>query len=305
MIPEIKAFFDKRTQTLSYVVFDPERRDAVVIDPVLDYEPVGSFTFTESVDAVSAFIRQRELRLHHVLETHAHADHLSGSQLLARRFGAKIVIGKRITEVQGTFAHVFDLPAKFATDGSQFDVLLEDGAILRAGSLGITALATPGHTPACLSFLVGDAVFTGDALFIEDYGTGRCDFPRGSADALYDSVQKLYRLPDSTRVFVGHDYQPNGREVRWETTIGASKQRNVQLNEKTTRAEFVSFRQRRDAELAAPKLLFQSVQVNVDAGRLPAPHENGIRYLRLPLNFLKPADALGEPLAVASRGRSG
>jgi glyoxylase-like metal-dependent hydrolase (beta-lactamase superfamily II) len=304
MIPGIEAFFDRRTQTLTYVVFDPETRDAVVIDPVLDYEPVGSFTFAESADAVSAFARQRELRLHYVLETHAHADHLTASQLLARRFDAKIAIGKRITEVQAIFARVFDLPANFATDGSQFDVLLEDGAVLRAGSLCVTALATPGHTPACLSYLIGDAVFTGDALFMDDYGTGRCDFPRGSADALFDSVQKLYRLPEATRVFVGHDYQPNGRDVRWETTIGASKQRNVQLNATTTRAEFVSFRQRRDAQLAAPKLLFQSVQVNVDAGRLPAPHENGVRYLRVPLNFLQPADELGVPSSADNRRRS-
>jgi len=296
MIPEVQAFFDKRTQTLTYVVFDPATRDAVVIDPVLDYEPVGSYTFTESADAVTEFVRQRELRLHYVLETHAHADHLSGSQLLARRFGARVVIGERITEVQAAFKHIFDLPATFATDGSQFDVLFAEGSLLEAGSLSIRALATPGHTPACLSYLIGDAVFTGDALFMHDYGTGRCDFPKGSADALFDSVQKLYRLPEATRVFVGHDYQPNGREVRWESTIGDSKRHNVQLAERTTRTEFVSFRQRRDAELAAPRLLFQSVQVNADAGRLPAPHENGIRYLRVPLNFLRPASDLGEPL---------
>lgn len=301
MSPGVQAFFDKRTQTLTYVVFDPETRDAVVIDPVLDYDPVGSVTFTESVDAVTAFAREKELRLHYVLETHAHADHLSGSQLLARRFGARVVIGKRITLVQATFKQIFDLPATFATDGSQFDVLFEEGDVLLAGSLSIGALATPGHTPACLSYRIGDAVFTGDALFIEDYGTGRCDFPRGSAEALFDSVQKLYRLPESTRVFVGHDYQPNGRDVRWETSIGASKRGNVQLDEKTTRAEFVSFRQRRDAALAAPKLLFQSVQVNVDAGRLPPPHDNGIRYLRLPLNFLRPANELGEPAPKQAR----
>jgi glyoxylase-like metal-dependent hydrolase (beta-lactamase superfamily II) len=301
MIPEVKAFFEERTQTLTYLVFDPATRDAVVIDPVLDYEPVGSFTFTESADEVTAFVRQRELKLHYVLETHAHADHLSGSQLFARRFGARVVIGKRITEVQATFKHIFDLPAAFATDGSQFDVLLDEGDVLRAGSLSIGALATPGHTPACLSYLIGDAVFTGDALFMDDYGTGRCDFPKGSADALFDSVQKLYRLPDATRVFVGHDYQPSGREVRWETTIGRAKRHNVQLNENTTRAEFVGFRQRRDAQLAAPRLLFQSVQVNADAGRLPSPHDNGIRYLRLPLNFLRPANEVGEPLPTSER----
>lgn len=299
MKSEVEAFFDRRTQTVTYVVFDAGSRDAIVIDPVLDYEPVGSFTFTESVDAVSAFVKKRELNLHYVLETHAHADHLSGSQILARRFGARVAIGRRISEVQKTFQRIFELPATFPTDGSQFDVLLDETTTLQAGTLKIGVLATPGHTPACLSYLIGDAVFTGDALFLDDYGTGRCDFPNGSADALFDSVQKLYRLPESTRVFVGHDYQPNGREPRWETSIGKSKRQNVQLNERTTRAEFLSFRQRRDAQLAAPKLLFQSVQVNVDAGHLPAPHENGLRYLRLPLNFLRPADELGQPLPPA------
>jgi glyoxylase-like metal-dependent hydrolase (beta-lactamase superfamily II) len=295
MKPEVKAFFDPRTSTLTYVVWDAATRDAVVIDPVLDYSPVGSYTWTESVDAVSGFVREAGLRVHHVLETHAHADHLSGSQLLRRRFDATIVIGERIREVQQTFQRVFELGLHFATDGSQFDRLVKDGETLRAGSLEVGVIATPGHTPACVTYRIGDAIFTGDVLFMDDYGTGRCDFPNGSAEAMYDSVRKLYELPDDTRVFVGHDYQPGGREVRWQTTIASSKSNNPQLNVRTTREEFVRFRKQRDAKLAAPNLLFQSVQVNVDAGRLPAPHANGIRYLALPLNFLRPADELGAP----------
>lgn len=296
MHPEVKAFFDNRTFTLTFVVWDPETRDAVVIDPVLDYEPVGSYTFTESVDAVSAFVKEQKLRLHWVLETHAHADHLSGSQLLRRRFDAKVVIGERIREVQETFKGLFDLEPAFRTDGSQFDHLVADGETLAAGSLPIEVIETPGHTPACVSYKIGDAVFTGDALFMDDYGTGRTDFPKGSAEALYDSVQKLYALPDSTRVFVGHDYLPNGRPLRWETSIGASKQKNPQLAAETSRDAFVKFRTERDRELAAPKLLFQSVQVNIDAGRLPGAHANGLRYLRVPLNLLRKTDDLGEPL---------
>ena len=297
MKPEVKAFFDPRTSTLTYVVWDVATLDAVVIDPVLDYSPVGSYTWTESVDAVSGFVREAGLRLYHVLETHAHADHLSGSQLMRRRFGATIVIGERIREVQQTFQRVFELGLHFATDGSQFDRLVKDGETLHAGSLEIGVIATPGHTPACVTYRIGDAIFTGDVLFMDDYGTGRCDFPNGSAEAMYDSVRKLYELPDDTRVFVGHDYQPGGRELRWQTTIAASKSNNPQLNARTTREEFVRFRKQRDAKLAAPNLLFQSVQVNVDAGRLPAPHANGIRYLALPLNFLRPADELGVPSA--------
>lgn len=297
MNPEVKAFYDPRTSTVTYVVWDRATKDAVVIDPVLDYTPVGSLTWTESVDAVSDFVREQNLRLHYSLETHAHADHLSGSPLLRRRFEAKIAIGERIREVQQTFRGVFDLGAEFATDGSQFDELLKEGQTLRAGSLEIGVIATPGHTPACVTYRIGDAIFTGDVLFMEDYGTGRCDFPKGSAEAMYDSVRKLYELPDETRVFVGHDYQPGGREPRWQTTIGASKRNNPQLNGATTRDEFVRFRNARDQSLPAPVLLYQSVQVNIDAGRLPAPHSNAIRYFSLPVNHLRPANELGEPLA--------
>lgn len=290
---QIRAFYDPVTHTLSYVVFDPNTRDAVVIDPVLDFDPLKSETRTDSVEAIAAFLKERGLKLHYALETHAHADHLSGSQFLKRRFDARIAIGSRIDEVQHTFQRIFDR-ADLATDGSQFDVLLEDGQVLQAGSLRVEVIATPGHTPACVTYKIGDAVFTGDALFLEDYGTGRCDFPRGSAEALYHSVHdKLYALPDDTRVFVGHDYQPGGRELRWETTIGRSKAENVQLNEATTLEQFVRFRRERDASLDPPVLLYPSVQVNVDAGRLPRPHANGQRYLVLPLNLGEGTDDAG------------
>lgn len=282
----IKTFFDPATYTLTYVVFDPSTKDAVVIDPVLDYDPLGSQTKTDTVEKLAAFLREEKLRLHYVLETHAHADHLTAAQWLKRRFEAQIVIGERIKEVQETFKGVFDLP-ELATDGSQFDRLVAEGDELVAGSLTVRTIATPGHTPACVTYQIGDAIFTGDALFMEDYGTGRCDFPKGSAEALYDSVSKLYQLPDSTRVFVGHDYQPGGREVMWETTIGRSKEANVQLRASTTKETFVSYRKNRDATLAAPRLLFPSVQVNIDAGRLPKPHANGQRYLAIPLNLRK------------------
>ncbi|TAK21131.1 MAG: MBL fold metallo-hydrolase [Myxococcaceae bacterium] len=283
----IETFFDPATFTLTYVVFDPKSRDAVVIDPVLDYDVLSSSTSTTSITRVEEFLNREKLKLHYVLETHAHADHLSGSQYLKSRYGAKVAIGARIVDVQKIFAGVFDL-ANVPTDGSQFDKLLSDGETIEAGALKVDVLATPGHTPACLSFQVGDAVFTGDALFIEDYGTGRCDFPSGSADALYTSVhERLYALPDATRVFVGHDYQPNGRALRFETTIGASKESNIQLRASTSRADFVKQRTSRDATLSAPRLLFQSVQVNIDAGRLPRAHANGKRYLTIPLDMKK------------------
>jgi glyoxylase-like metal-dependent hydrolase (beta-lactamase superfamily II) len=286
---ETRAFFDPATFTLTYVVHDPATGDAVIIDPVLDFDPAAGQIGTDSVERVMEHVHEKKLRVHYVLETHAHADHLSASQRLKRELDAKVAIGARITEVQETFKAIFDLGPDFATDGSQFDRLLLDGETLEAGSLRVGVIATPGHTPACVTYRIGDAVFTGDALFIEDYGTGRCDFPRGSAEQLYRSVHdRLYALPDETRVFVGHDYQPGGRPLRYETTIGASKRQNVQLRSDTSSEAFVAFRRARDVTLATPRLLFPSVQVNVDAGRLPPPHANGRRYLTIPVDLFRP-----------------
>jgi glyoxylase-like metal-dependent hydrolase (beta-lactamase superfamily II) len=291
MTTQIKPFFDERTYTLTYVVFDPETRDAVVIDPVLDYEPVGSKIWTESVDDVLEFLKNQELNVHYVLETHAHADHLSGSQWIKEEHPkARSAIGENITVVQDVFKGVFDLPATFATDGSQFDELLTDGQVVHAGSIPIEVIFTPGHTPACATYKVEDSIFTGDALFMPDVGTGRCDFPAGSSTDLYESVtERLYGLPDDTRVFVGHDYpEGRGREAAWETTIAESKASNVALPAKRDRDDFTAWRDERDSGLAAPRLLFQSVQVNVDAGRLPEPHANEKRYLRIPINVFRP-----------------
>lgn len=289
---KVHALFDPATYTLTYVVYDAATRDAVVIDPVLDYDPSAAATSTASLDALGAFVAEHGLRVHLALETHAHADHVSGGAVLRKRLGARVVIGARITEVQRTFQGVFDLGDALAVDGSQFDRLVKDGERIEAGSLSVGVLETPGHTPACVSYVIGDAVFTGDALFIEDYGTGRCDFPAGSAAALYTSVhERLYGLPDATRVFVGHDYQPGGRALRFETTIGASKAANVQLRGETTREEFVRLRESRDATLAPPRLLLPSVQLNVNGGRLPPARANGRRYLTVPLNlFRAPTD---------------
>ncbi len=281
----IKPFFDPDTFTVTFVAWDPATRDAVVIDPVLDLERLTWRIHNRSVDAVSEFAREHSLRVRWVLDTHAHADHLSGAAALKDRFGAPTAIGSLITKVQATFAGAYNLK-DFPTDGRQWDQLLDDGHVLDAGSLKIEAIHTPGHTPACVSYRIGDAVFTGDTLFMPDYGTGRCDFPMGSANALYDSVQRLYKLPDATRVFVGHDYMPDGREVAWETTIGASKTANIQLTKDTTREEFVTFRNARDKTLAPPALILQSLQVNINAGALPEPEDNGRRYLRIPLGLL-------------------
>ena len=287
MKQNIKTFYDPATFTLTYVVYDEDSRDAVVIDPVLDYNPIGSAVSDESFQKVVDFVAENDLKLHYVLETHAHADHLSSSQLFRDEYpGIKVAISERITTVQKTFKTVFNLEESFVTDGEQFDYLIKDFEELKAGTLTIKALPTPGHTPACLSFLIGDAVFTGDALFMPDFGTGRCDFPAGDARTLYRCVtDNLYSLPDETRVFVGHDYQPGGREVAWESTIGEEKANNIQLKGNTTEEEFVKFREERDSGLAAPKLIYQSILVNIDAGKLPKQESNNQRYLKIPLNI--------------------
>lgn len=282
----IEPFFDERTSTLTYVVFDEATSDAVIIDAVLDYEPASGKVWTESVERVAAFVEARTLKVHLLLETHAHADHLSGSQWLKSRLGAPVAVSHRITEVQQVFKGVFSWP-EFPADGRQFDRLIEDDELIRAGSLELKAIPTPGHTPACTSYQVGDAVFTGDALFLDDVGVGRCDFPRGDAGTLYDSVKRrLFTLPESTRLFVGHDYPPGGRPWKASTTVGAAKRGNVQLNAATSKEDFVARRTARDRTLSAPRLLYPALQVNIAAGQLPTPESDGRRFLKTPITGL-------------------
>ncbi len=295
--PRVQAFFHPDTWTVTYVVADPATSDAVIIDPVLDYDVLSSQTDTAAADELVRFIRHEGLVPRAILETHAHADHVSAARYLAEVFGTKVAIGRGITTVQKTFSRVFGFEGRVATDGSQFDLLLDDGQNYHFGSIEMQALATPGHTPACMSFLIGDAVFTGDALFMHDYGTGRTDFPAGSAEQLYDSVHRvLYGLADDTRVFVGHDYQPGGREVAWESSIAREKGENVQLSSATTLDDFVTFRTQRDKKLRPPRLIFQSIQINVFGGALPDEEENGMRYLKIPLNMKCRTDVAGKPL---------
>ncbi len=283
---QIKEFFDKNTWTMTYVVWDENTRDAIVIDPVMDYNPASSKTSEQSAKIVVEFLHSKQLKLHFILETHAHADHLSGSQIIKRDFPkATIAIGEKITKVQEIFKDLFDLPYDFKTDGSQFDRLLKDGEEFSAGSIKIKTLFTPGHTPACVSYYIDGNVFVGDALFMPDYGTGRCDFPAGSATELYHSVHdRLYNLPENTKVYTGHDYLPNGRPLKFMATIAEEKNENIQLKAQTALDEFVRFRTERDRTLDAPKLLLPSVQVNIDAGHLPEPGKNGKRYLRIPIS---------------------
>jgi len=284
--PEVKGFFDPATWTITYVVYDNDSGDAVIIDPVLDIDPLSWRIGTESVDTVDQFVREKSLKVKWILDTHAHADHLTGMEVLKERFGAPTAIGSPIKAVQEVFAGAYNFK-DFPADGRQWDQLLDDGHQLDAGALTVEALHTPGHTPACVTYKIGDTLFTGDALFMPDYGTGRCDFPKGSAEQLYDSITgTIYSQPESTRVFVGHDYMPNGRELAFETTVGESKEKNKQLRANTTREEFVKFRTDRDATLREPKLILQSLQVNIAAGQLPQQEDNGVSYLKIPLNFL-------------------
>lgn len=283
---QVKEFFDKDTYTLTYVVYSEQSKDAIIIDPVLNYDAGGSITYEQSIDLVTDFCKEHQLKVHLLMETHAHADHLSGAHRLKEVHfpEARIVIGSAIVEVQKIFKDIFHLSDAFKPDGSQFDQLVGDNDQLKAGSIDIRVMTTPGHTPACVSYVIGDCVFTGDAIFMPDYGTGRCDFPAGSAKDLYNSIsQKLYKLADDIRVFVGHDYQPGGRPLRWESTIGEQKASNKQLRGETTEEEFVKFRTDRDSTLSAPRLLYQSIQINIAAGQLPDEDALGQTYLKIPL----------------------
>lgn len=282
---KIKEFFDKDTYTLTYVVRPDESDECIVIDPVLDFDPASGKISETSVNEVLAYLDKENLSPVMCLETHAHADHLSGSQILKRHYpNMAVAISERITAVQEVFAKAFNIAVP--TDGRPFDYLFKDNETKQVAGLKVKDIPTPGHTPACSSFLIEDALFTGDALFMPDYGVGRCDFPAGSAEDLYDSVTKnIYTLPEDTRVFTGHDYQPGGRELKFESTIKEQKQDNIFLNAKTTKSEFVEKRKSRDKTLAAPRLLLPSIQVNILAGNLPEPDDNGTRYLRLPLKI--------------------
>ena len=281
---QVQHFFDKETYTFSYIIFDKESKDALIIDSVLNYDYAASKISYETVDELEGFVKKNNLELHAILETHAHADHLTGSVELKRRFpAAKVGIGKNITLVQEVFKGVFNLD-ELATDGSQFDLLIEEDKEYHFGSLTLKAIFTPGHTPACASYLIGEHLFTGDSLFMPDFGTGRCDFPKGDAKELFHSIhEKLYALPDETTFYTGHDYMPNGRELRFMATIGESKKENIHVKTETKVEEFVEFRTTRDKTLNAPKLLLPSIQVNIDAGKLPDPENNNIAYLKIPL----------------------
>jgi glyoxylase-like metal-dependent hydrolase (beta-lactamase superfamily II) len=281
---KVQHFFEQRTSTLTYVVHDERTKTGVVIDPVLNFDPNSGRTSEESCAEVARYIDAHALTIPYVLDTHAHADHLSGIAYFKGKYGAKTVIGSHITQVQSYFRDLYNLGPTFPIDGRHFDILMREGDVLEMGFLSVKALHTPGHTPACMTYHISNALFVGDVLFMPDYGTARCDFPGGSADILYESVQRLYAFPDDTRIFTCHDYQPGGRPLRCESTIGEQRRANVQLNAQTTKEEFVAFRARRDATLSLPALILPSLQVNIRAGQLPEPESNGVAYLKVPLN---------------------
>lgn len=282
--PDVTAFFDEATNTASYVVADPATGRCAVIDPVLDYDQASGRTATTSADRLVDFVRDGKLELEWVLETHVHADHLSSAACIKNELGGQSGISSRITEVQEVFTGIFNLP-DVATDGSQFDRLFADGDKFPIGEIEARALHTPGHTPACLTFVAGDAAFVGDAMFMPDFGSARTDFPGGDAAALFDSLQRILSLPENTRVFTCHDYKAPGRdEFAWESTVAQQRKHNIHVGGGVSKEDFVEFRTRRDAQLSMPKLLLPSLQVNIRAGELPAAEDNGTRYLKMPID---------------------
>lgn len=285
--PRVEAFFDEPTFTVSYVVSDPATSQAAIIDSVWDFDQAAGRTSFESADAIIAHVEAEGLSVEWILETHAHADHLSAAPYLQHKLGGKLAIGREIVAVQQVFGKIFNEGTEFARDGSQFDRLLDDGDMLTVGTIPLLALHVPGHTPADMAYVVGDALFTGDTMFMPDYGSARADFPGGDARRLYRSVRRLMRLPDATRVFLCHDYKaPNRDDYVWETTMLAERIGNVHIHEGVTEDQFVAMRTQRDATLGMPRLILPSLQVNIRAGHLPEPEDNGVRYLKLPIDLL-------------------
>ena len=285
MTPDVHAFFDDTTNTVSYVVCDPNGRSCAIIDSVLDFDPASGRTDTASADEIADFVTARGLNVDWIVESHVHADHLSAAPYLQEKLGGKIGIGANITVVQDTFGKVFNEGTRFQRDGSQFDALFRDGDSFQIGQMRADVLWTPGHTPACMTYVIGDAAFVGDTLFMPDFGTARCDFPGGSSEDLFNSIQKILALPDETRIFVGHDYKAPGRdEFAWETTVGEQKALNVHIGAGRSIEEFVQMRDARDATLAVPRLILPALQVNMRAGHMPEPDEQGKVFLKIPVN---------------------
>ena len=285
MRPEVAAFFDEPTNTASYVVADTSTRRCAVIDSVLDFDPASGRTATLAADRIAAHVEEAGLTVEWIIETHVHADHLSAAPYLRDRLGGKVAIGAGVAAVQRAFGDAFNAGPEFARDGSQFDALFKDGDLFHVGAVPARAIATPGHTPACMTYLIGDAAFVGDTLFMPDYGTARCDFPGGDAATLYRSIQRIFALPPATRLFLCHDYKAPGRsDFRWMTTVAEERSSNVHVRDGVGEAEFVALREARDKTLGMPRLLLPSVQVNMRAGALPSPESNGVRYLKLPLD---------------------
>lgn len=285
--PVVRTFFDEATFTATHVVHDPATLRAAIIDSVLDFDQPSGRTSHASADTIIDYVRTEGLMVEWQIETHAHADHLSAAPYLQEKLGGRIVIGRHIQTVQTVFGEIFNEDDRFARDGSQFDRLMEDGETFRLGEIEGMVLHTPGHTPACMVWIIGDALFTGDTLFMPDYGTARADFPGGDARTLYRSIHRLLALPDATRVFLCHDYKAPGRDTyAWETTVAAERTANVHVHEGVSEEAFVAMREARDKTLSMPRLILPSIQVNMRAGHLPAPESNGTRYLKLPLDIL-------------------
>jgi glyoxylase-like metal-dependent hydrolase (beta-lactamase superfamily II) len=285
--PDVEAFFDEPTNTVSYVVTDPATRACAVIDSVLDYDAASGRTSKASADAIIAFVKDRGLACEWLIETHVHADHLSAAPYIQKAIGGRLAIGANIRTVQDTFGKIFNAGTEFERDGSQFDRLFEDGDEFALGSIAAQVMHTPGHTPACMSYLIGDAAFVGDTLFMPDYGTARCDFPGGSARTLYRSIRRILALPPQTRLFLCHDYKAPGRDhYAWETTVEAERTGNVHVREGVSEDEFVSMREARDRTLGMPKLIIPSIQVNMRAGQMPPAEDNGTVYLKVPVDVL-------------------